>query len=320
MPRNLDITAMRSFVAIVDAGGVTRAAGLLNLTQSAVSMQIKRLEETLNQPLFVRTTRKMALTPAGEQLLGFARKMIAINDDAFGELSDNVSQDEIFLGVPQDIVYPTIPPVLRAFAVDFPKTRINLFSSNTRTLREKLVKGECDLILATESQLDDGGETLAELPMVWVGAVGGAAWKQRPLPLAFEDTCSSRLSVQDALDQADIGWIMALKNGTTRAIEATVSADLAVHATLKGSEPPFAERIHHGGALPEIAHVKINMYWASQTQSPALTALAALIRSGYRARSIESAALGSVLDANHHFSGRFSVSEQGQTIRIVAKG
>ncbi len=290
MIRNLDITALRSFVAILDAGGVTRAAGFLNLTQSAVSMQIKRLEDMLNLPLFDRSTRKMVLTPAGEQLLGYARKILALNDEVFGRLTEAQHEGEIILGVPHDIVYPTIPPVLKAFAVDFPKMRITLVSSFTKTLKVQFAQGECDLILTTESTLDAGGETLAELPLVWLGAVGGTAWKQRPLRLAFEDRCFFRAGVQGALDQAGIAWDMAVDGASTRAIEASVSADLAVHAVLLGSEPPFAERIHHGGALPDLGGVKINMYVASPVHSPAITALAAMIRQGYAMRSLRAVA------------------------------
>jgi DNA-binding transcriptional LysR family regulator len=290
MTRNIDITALRSFVAIIDAGGVTRAAGFLNLTQSAVSMQIKRLEDLLNLPLFDRSTRKMAPTPAGEQLLGYARKMLALNDEVFGRLTEAQHEGEIILGVPHDIVYPTIPPVLKAFAVDFPKMRITLVSSFTKTLKAQFAQGECDLILTTESTLDADGETMAELPLVWLGAVGGAAWKQRPLRLAFEDRCFFRAGVQAALDGAGIAWNMAVAGASTRAIEASVSADLAVHAVLLGSEPPYAERIQHGGALPDLGGVKINMYVASTVHSPAITALAAMIRQGYAMRSLRAVA------------------------------
>ena len=109
MIRNFDLTALRSFVAISDAGGVTRAAGFLNLTQSAVSMQIKRLEDMLQIEVLDRTGRKVALTAAGEQLLGYARRMLALNDEAFGRLTHNSFEGEIVLGVPHDIVYPNIP-------------------------------------------------------------------------------------------------------------------------------------------------------------------------------------------------------------------
>ncbi len=87
MARNLDMTALRSFVMVADAGGVTKAAGLLNLTQSAVSMQLKRLEESLNLALLDRSARQISVTPEGEQLLSYARRMLALNDEALRRLT-----------------------------------------------------------------------------------------------------------------------------------------------------------------------------------------------------------------------------------------
>ena len=107
--RNLDITTLRSFVAVAESGGVTRAAGFLHLTQSAVSMQLKRLEELLGLDLFDRSGRTIALTASGEQLLVFARRMVALNDEVITRLTDQAYEGEITLGVPHDIVYPAIP-------------------------------------------------------------------------------------------------------------------------------------------------------------------------------------------------------------------
>jgi len=112
MARNLDLTALRSFVAVSDAGGVTRAAGFLNLTQSAVSMQLKRLEESLGIALMDRSARSIALTPMGEQLLSYARRMLELNDEIYGKLTSQEYAGEITLGVPHDVIYPAIPQVL----------------------------------------------------------------------------------------------------------------------------------------------------------------------------------------------------------------
>jgi DNA-binding transcriptional LysR family regulator len=283
--RNLDLASLRSFVAIIDAGGVTRAAGFLNLTQSAVSMQIKRLEEVLDVSLLDRSTRKLAPTAAGEQLLGYARKMLALNDEVFNRLTQPEAEGEIILGVPHDIVYPTIPPVLRAFNAEYPKMRITLVSSFTKTLKQQFAMGEVDLILTTESTLDPQGETVAELPLVWIGAVGGAAWRARPLRLAFEQRCYFRAGVQAALDAQGIAWEMAVDGSSTRAVEASVSADLAVHTVLAGSEPQAVERISHGGVLPDLGAVKVNLYVADPVHSPAITVLAGMIRQAYRLRA-----------------------------------
>lgn len=284
MMRNLDITSLRSFVAIADAGGVTRAAGFLNLTQSAVSMQIKRLEDLLNIELLDRSARKVGLTAAGEQLLGYARQMLALNDEVFGRLTQTQHEGEIVLGVPHDIVYPAIPQVLKRFAKEFPKMRVTLLSSFTRVLKDQFARGECDVILATEDVVEPQGETLVELPLVWIGAPAGVAWKGRPLRLAFEHNCIFRQRVQAALTARGIAWEMAVESDSTRTVEASVSADLAVHTVLSGSEPPHVERIQHGGALPDLIKMKVNLYVAAPVHSDAVLELAAMIRQAYQAR------------------------------------
>ena len=288
MIRNLDLTALRSFVAIADAGGVTRAAGFLNLTQSAVSMQIKRLEDMLQVELLDRSGRKVALTAAGEQLLGYARRMLSLNDEAFGRLTHNSFEGEIILGVPHDIVYPNIPQVLQRFNRDYPKMKVTLLSSFTRSLLEQFGRGECDIILATENAPGVGGQTLVELPLVWIGAPGGQAWRQRPLRLAYEYRCIFRQWAQAALDKSGISWEMAVESDNTRTIEASVSADLAVHTMLAGSEPQHLERIAHGGTLPELARLKVNLYVADPVHSPAVDALADLIRRAFSGQPVRS--------------------------------
>jgi DNA-binding transcriptional LysR family regulator len=131
MPRNLDMTALRAFVTVADAGGVTRAAGLLNLTQSAVSMQLKRLEEALGQPLLDRSARQITLTAPGEQLLSYGRRLLSLSDEVFARFTDQAYEGELVLGVPADIVYPHIPQVLQRFAAEYPRVRVLLQSSCT---------------------------------------------------------------------------------------------------------------------------------------------------------------------------------------------
>ncbi|OZA11434.1 MAG: LysR family transcriptional regulator [Rhodobacterales bacterium 17-64-5] len=275
------MTALRSFVAIADAGGVTRAAGFLNLTQSAVSMQIRRLEDSLGVELLDRTARRGVPTAAGEQMLSYARRMLALNDEVHALLTRPHYEGEVMLGVPHDIVYPAIPQVLQRFAIDFPKVKVRLLSSFTRVLKAHYARGECDLIVTTEDAVEPGGETLTELPLIWVGAPGGQAWRQRPLPLAYEQRCIFRQGVQERLDAAGIAWVLAVDSDNTRTVEATVSADLAVHTVLEGSEPRHVERIAHGGALPDLARMKVNLYAARPVHTPAVDALVALIRTAY---------------------------------------
>jgi DNA-binding transcriptional LysR family regulator len=282
MPRNLDMTALRSFVAVADAGGVTRAASLLNLTQSAVSMQLKRLEEATGINLIDRSSRTASLTAAGEQLLGYARRMLELNDEVYARMTHQAYEGEVVLGVPHDIVYPAVPRVLRRFATDYPRMRVNLVSSMTQRLLRLFSRGECDMIVTTEDGCGDGGETLVELPLVWVGAQGGTAWRHQPLRLAFEKGCIFRHGVLESLEDAGIAWEMAVESDSTRTVEATVSADLAVNIVMEGMEAPLVERIQHGGALPELAKKKINLYVSELATGRPELDLADLIRQAYR--------------------------------------
>jgi len=159
MIRNLDMTALRAFVTVADVGGVTKAAGRLHLTQSAVSMQLKRLEEAMGQALLDRSARSIALTGHGEQLLTYGRRILKLNDEVWGRMTDQAYEGEITFGVPADIVYPHIPGVLQTFAREFPRVKVQLISSFTSILKEQLDRGEVDMILTTESALEAGGET-----------------------------------------------------------------------------------------------------------------------------------------------------------------
>lgn len=281
MARTLDLVALRSFVAVVDAGGVTRAAGLLNLTQSAVSMQLKRLEEALNLGLFARAARKLTLTPEGEQLLGFARRMLALNDEALARLTSATYEGEIRLGVPHDIVYPAIPGILKRLAGQYPRVRVNLVSSFTLLLKEAFQRGELDVILTTEENPGPGAERLGERPLVWVGAEEGLVWQKRPLRIGFKDTCIFRRKAVAALDAAGISWEMAVDGESEQAIEATVAADLAVSARLTNAMPTGMAPIDAKGVLPDLGSQVICLYSAPTLTGEAAALLAQELRNAY---------------------------------------
>lgn len=282
MRRNLDLTALRALVAVAEYGGVTRAAHVLNLTQSAVSMQVKRLEEMLGLALLDRSGRGVQLSSAGEQMLTYARRILVLNDEAVARLTDKEYEGEIVLSVPYDIVYPHIPQVLQRFQAAWPRMKVQLQAVNTRKAKEDFAAGLCDLILTTEDHCDPGGETLTQLPLVWIGAPGGQAWRQRPLRLALGRHCAFRAGVLSALDRAAIDWEAAVESDSDRTLEAAVSCDMAVHALLAGTEPPYAERIAHGGALPELTRHFINMYVRPGIENPGVRGLADLFRNAFQ--------------------------------------
>ncbi|MFW2587698.1 LysR family transcriptional regulator [Sagittula sp. SSi028] len=257
--RNLDITVLRSFVAVAEAGGVTRAAGFLNLTQSAVSMQLKRLEDMLGLQLLDRAGRGVTLTPAGAQLLGYAQRMVELNDEIYTRLTCQEWEGEIVLGVPTDIVYPVIPQVLQRMGRTHPRVKVRLISSFTKSLKAQFARGLVDVILTTEPQVGEGGETLLEVPLRWVGALNGQALKARPLRVAFCRSCGFREHVLGALDGADLPWELAVDSDSDMTVDATVSADLAVSARLHGHVPAFVDYIEDD-MLPPLGAQLINLY------------------------------------------------------------
>lgn len=279
--RNMDVTTLRSFVAVAQNAGVTRAAGFLNLTQSAVSMQIKRLEEMLGIALFDRTGRRIQLTPAGEQLLTYARRMVDLNDEVIARLTDHTHEGEIVLGVPHDVVYPVIPEVLKRFNCEYPRVKVQLIASYTDHLKAEFAQGHVDLTLTTEYGLEEEGQTLAEVPLRWIGAPGGSAYRTRPLRFASGRRCRFRPVAIRKLDELGLPWELAVDSESDRTIEATVAADLAVGAMLEGTEPPHLAPLPASCGLPDLGTQLINLY-VSDT-GPLTRHLGDMIRQGYAA-------------------------------------
>ncbi|MEM7178814.1 MAG: LysR family transcriptional regulator [Pseudomonadota bacterium] len=282
MLRNLDLTTLRSFVTVAETGGVTRAAQQLNLTQSAVSMQLKRLEESRGLALLCRSGRGVRLTNHGEQLVSYGRRMLALNDEVLTRMTGAGFEGEIRLGVPCDIVYPHIPNILRRFDREFPRVKIHLISSYTKALKEMMATGDADLILTTESVPDPEAVVIAEQRLVWVGGENGTAWRGRPLRLAFEDECVFRPWAIKALDDAGIPWEMAVITSSTRTVEVSLTADMAVHAILEGAIGVNMFPIQHGGQLPELPTSRIGLYRSLAAVGAPMDALDAMIRMAYR--------------------------------------
>jgi len=286
MARNLDLTALRAFVVTAETGGVTRAASVLNLTQSAVSMQIKRLEDGLARPFFFRTARRLTLTPEGEQLLTYARRMILLNDEVLARLTDTALVGELRLGVPHDIVYPAIPAILKRMAHCYPRLRINLTSSFTDPMKEAMTRGELDLVLTTEVVPGAGGEPLARHDLVWVGAPGGSAWQNRPLRLGFEEACRFRPTAIAALDQANIPWELGFTGRSNQAVQAMILADLALTVRLRGTFAEGTEEVPPQAGLPDLGDIRICLYDAGTKQGTMVEDLKDQLRVAYATGSV----------------------------------
>jgi DNA-binding transcriptional LysR family regulator len=261
MARDIDIALLRAFVAVVDTGSVTGAARLLNRTQAAVSQQLKRLEDQFGCELFLREHKKMILGPAGERLLGAAQKIVALNDETWGAMTTPDFKGEVVLGVPTDIVPTYIPPILRRFATQWPHVRVTLRTGNSFHLVERFDAGEVHVALSTDLESDGRPELLRLDHLVWVGAPGGKAHTQDPLPIAVGDqSCRFRPIALDTLRAAGRTWRLALEVSSQIAQDAAVSADIAVAPALRDSVAEALVVLGPECRLPELPEFQINLY------------------------------------------------------------
>jgi DNA-binding transcriptional LysR family regulator len=258
--QNLDLGTLRSFVTIAEFGSMTRAAGRLFMTQSAISMQIKRLENSLGMSVFDRSSQGMSTTTEGEQLLHFANQMLAINDEAMGRLTSPDYEGQIRLGAPCDVIYPHIPGILKEFSRDFPRVQIKLSSGTTVNLKSQYKQGLLDVVLTTEKVASPGGSVISTHRLVWTGAEDGNAWKKRPVPLGISKNCAFRSSAIKVLEDADIEWIDVVASEDDTAALAIVSADLCISAEMESVKYLARAAIDHGGHLPELPEFSIVLY------------------------------------------------------------
>ncbi len=281
MRNDLDMALVRAFLTVVEAGGVTRAAAALGVSQAAASQQIRRLEEALDCHLFERIGRRLVLAPAGERLLAQARRLLAMNDEVWSSMRTPSFEGEVRLGVPYDIVGSFVPAVLRGFAKAQPRVRVSLVCEDSKIVREALKSGGVDLALTTETDCGRHGETLRTDRLVWVGGSGGDAHLKDPLPVSLgAPSCVFRPVAIEALGKARRDWRAVCEVSRMEPVHAVLEAGLAVAPLLRSSVPARFEILGRDARLPALPEFRINLY-APPGLSPAARDLADHVRAGF---------------------------------------
>lgn len=274
MHRNLDPAILRAFLTVAETGSVTKAARLLNLSQGAISQQIKRLEDVTGQALFLRQGGRLILAPEGRNALAPAERCLAANDELVARLRLPAVQGEVRFGAPYDIIGSYTPAILRRFSKLFPATRVTLVCKDTVLLLADLKAGDIDLALTTETGCGKGGETLRQDRLVWVGARGGEAHTRTPLPLSLgAETCVFRPVAVAALRKARRDWQAICTISNMEPVRATLEADLAIAPLLRNSVPEALEVLPDDRRLPRLPTFRINLYGRPQ-RTPAVDAFA----------------------------------------------
>jgi len=283
--RNIDVSLARAFVATAETGSMTAAAHLLNLTQGAISQQVKRLEELFGKQLFDRDHRTLSLTATGDRFLLHARRLISMNDEIWGLMSAPEFEGTVRLGVPRDIIRPFIPPILRSFGDAWPRVKVELVCKSTPILREALRKGEIDITLTTEIDTPPAAERLLSEDLVWISGRSGRSHTKTPLPITItDDTCTFRSAMLRALELAGKDWQLVGPVGTNDALLATVEADLALGSLLRSTVPDHIDILPPDDTLPPLEPFHINLYTRTSQSNPVVTQLADHIRDQFARR------------------------------------
>ncbi len=277
----LDIDVLRTFVAIADTGSFSSAANAVFRTPSAVSMQIKKLEEQLGVAVFDRDARSVTLTGDGEVLLGYARRLLALNREAVSKFVAPAVTGVVRLGSPCDIGECVLPLILKRFAETHPGVTVDVVVDQSGSLRKRLDERRLDLTLLNVSRTVPGREDteiLLDEELVWAGARCGTAYRRDPLPLSiWEEGCAWRGNALEALDKAERPYRIAYMSSHTTGQRAAIMADLAIAPFGKTllTENIVALGPEHG--LPPLGRYQLGMVVRPEA-GPHIQAVAAQLR------------------------------------------
>lgn len=280
LPTNLDMDVLRSFVTGIDLGSFAKAGQRLGRSPSAISLQLRKLEDQVGRPLFRRNGRGLAPTEAGEMLLGYARRLLDLNDAALDAVAGPALRGWVRLGVPQDVAETDLPAVLARFARLHPAVRVEAHVERDADLRARLEAGTLDLALVWDEAPARPGSHLAARPMGWIGPRAG--WVRapgEPLPLVlFGPPCLFRRAATDALDAAGIPWRVAFSSPGLSGLWAAVAAGLGLTVRTGHGLPAGLRLLGPEEGLPSLPILGLGLRYAAATPDPTVARLATLLR------------------------------------------
>ncbi len=225
----LDLDQLQTFVAIADMGSFTRAADAVFKTQSAVSMQMRRLEERIGKPLFERDGRSNRLTEDGERLLPYARRMLQLNGETVAAFDDAQLEGHVRIGTPDDYADRFLPEIMARFARSNPRVELSVVCEPTINLDDLIRRGALDIALVTQGDDKRRSEVVRSEPLLWVTSANHAVHEEGVLPLAVgRPTCIWRQSAIDVLEAARRDYRIIITSWSATVLAAAVLSGLAI--------------------------------------------------------------------------------------------
>jgi DNA-binding transcriptional LysR family regulator len=263
--RNIDTDLLRTFVTLVDLGGFTRAGEALGRSQPAISLQMKRLEEAIGAPLLRRDARDLGLTIEGETLLGYARRILRLNDEALAAVGPATGGAVVRLGIPNDFAALLLPRVLAQFAEENADVRVSLVCELSHVLLDQLAQGALDVVVAMHREPVAPPAAMLRAwteRLVWVGTGDTQVPDRAPVPLvAYPEGCAYRMAMLKALNLAERPWRLALDSPSLAAIEGAVRAGLGITVMAERTVPPGLAALPPSSGLPGLADAVVGLHF-----------------------------------------------------------
>ncbi|MFF1281328.1 LysR substrate-binding domain-containing protein [Streptomyces sp. NPDC058299] len=276
-------TQLRTFLAVAQTLSFTQAARRLGLRQSTVSQHVRRLEDAAGRQLFSRDTHAVELTEDGEAMLGFARRILAVHEQATAFFTGTRVRGRLRFGASEDFVLTRLPEILEAFRYDHPEVDLELTVELSGTLHERLAAGKLDLVLAKRRPEDSRGTLVWRDDLVWIGAERLRLDPDRPVPLiVYPPPGLTRARALEVLERQGRPWRIVCTSGSLNGLIAAARAGLGVMAHSRRLIPPGLFRLPERSGLPELGKVDFVLVHGSRrgTSEGAADALAAAVLAG----------------------------------------
>jgi DNA-binding transcriptional LysR family regulator len=271
----LDVDQLRSFIAIAETGSFTKAAEVVNKTQSAVSMQMKRLEERLDRPIFARDGRASKLTEDGQRLLDYARRIIKLNVETVAAFSDTELSGRVRLGVPDDYADRYLPEIMARFSRAYPSVELSVICEPSVDLLERIDANEIDLAIVTNCESKRASETFRRERLLWVTSSRHSTHTEAPLPLALgRPTCSWRRIAVERLESIGTPYRILYSSSNAGAVAAAVLAGLSVSVLPESGLRPGMRVLTAAEGFPELPGCRIGLVRNAHESSSLAEALA----------------------------------------------
>ncbi|WP_126283798.1 LysR substrate-binding domain-containing protein [Burkholderia stagnalis] len=266
--KKLDLDVLEMLVAVADTGSYVRGAESVHRSSSAVSMQVKALEEALGKPLFVRSTRHVTITAEGKTLVDYGRRMLAMRDEAWASVVRPEMKGRVTIGVPDDYAASLLPQVLGKFAVAHPRVEVRVIGLPSSALVPLLKDNTLDLACITKTK-GVASEFIRFEPMVWAGSPARKVWKERPLPIAvFAHGSTARANAIGALQRENIKYRMSYESPSLMCLISMVEAGLAIAPLAKCCVPAHLVQLSQNEGLPPLDELEVVLARSARSGRP----------------------------------------------------